>query len=61
MLELLYHGSCRTHETGLSGAQYWHPSGGEAWTLDRSSVRRWRDVEEACHEIALRWAAFGVE
>jgi hypothetical protein len=61
MLELLYRGSGRTHEIGVSGAQYWHPSGGDAWTLSRPSIRRWRDVEEACHEIALRWPTFGVQ
>jgi hypothetical protein len=61
MLELLYHGSGRTHETGVTGARYWHPSSGEHWTLTRSSTRRWRDVEDACHEIALRWPTFGAE
>jgi hypothetical protein len=60
MLELLYRGSGHTHETGVSGAQYWHPSSGEVWTLTRSSKRRWRDVEEACYEIALRWPTFGI-
>jgi hypothetical protein len=61
MLELLYRGSVRTHETGVLGARYWHPSSGDALTLTRPSVRRWRDVEEACHEIALRWPTFGIE
>jgi hypothetical protein len=61
MLELLYHGSGRTRETGVTGARYWHPSSGDQWWLTRSSTRRWRDVEEACREITLRWPTFGME
>lgn len=54
-LEILYQGSGLTHPTPTAGAQYWHPASGSAWYLDRSSKRRWRDIEEACAEIAVRW------
>jgi hypothetical protein len=55
VLELLFRGSGLTHRTPPRGAQYWHASSGETWTLSRSSARRWRDVEDACREIVLRW------
>lgn len=54
-LELLYRGSGLTHPIPPRGAQYWHAASGETWTLARSSTRRWRDIEQACHEIVLRW------
>lgn len=54
-LELLYRGSGLTRKTTPKGAQYWHPSSGDAWFLTSPSKRRWSDVEDAAHEIALRW------
>jgi hypothetical protein len=60
VLELLFRGSGQTHRTPPRGAQYWHASSGETWTLSRSSARRWRDIEDACREIVLRWPTVGV-
>jgi hypothetical protein len=54
-LELLYRGAGRTHETRPAGAQYWHPTSGDSWSLSRASVRRWQDIQDACREIALHW------
>jgi len=54
-LELIYRGSSLSHPTPLRGAQYWHASSGDSWELTRSSTRRWRDIQDAAHEIALRW------
>lgn len=58
-LEILHRGAGRTHETAPRGSQYWHAGTGEVWVLERPSVRRWRDVEAACREIALRWPTVG--
>lgn len=55
VLELLYRGSGVTHPTAVRGAQYWHPASGSSWYLASSSKRRWRDIEDAAREIALRW------
>lgn len=60
VLELLFRGSGMTHRTPPRGAQYWHAASGETWSLGRSSARRWRDIEEACREIVLRWPTVGV-
>lgn len=54
-LELLYRGSGLTRKTPPQGAQYWHASSGDAWYLTSPSKRRWSDVQDAAHEIALRW------
>ncbi len=55
VLELLHRGSGQTHPCPPRGAQYWHPGSGDSWTLTSPSVRRWRDIEAACREVALRW------
>ena len=59
VLELLHHGSGVTRRATAAGSQYWHPSSGNAWYLNRPSTRRWRDIEQAATEIALRWPTIG--
>jgi hypothetical protein len=58
-LELLHRGSGLTNPTTAAGAQYWHPSSGNAWVLERPSKRRWRDIEDGAAEIAARWPSIG--
>jgi len=60
VLEMLHRGSGLTRPAPASGAQYWHPASGYAWSLNRASIRRWRDIEDAAHEIALRWPTIQV-
>jgi hypothetical protein len=58
-LELLHRGSGLTNPTVAAGAQYWHPSSGNSWVLERPSKRRWRDIEDGAAEIAARWTSIG--
>jgi len=55
VLEMLHRGSGLTRPAPVRGAQYWHPATGQSWYLSASSKRKWRDIEDAAHEIALRW------
>jgi hypothetical protein len=60
VLELLHRGSGATRPAPPKGAQYWHPSSGGSWYLNRSSKRRWQDIQDAAAEIALRWPTIQV-
>ncbi len=60
VLEMLHRGSGLTVSAPVKGAQYWHPASGNSWYLSTSSKRRWRDIEDAAHEIALRWPTIEV-
>lgn len=54
-LELLYRGSGLTRPTPPRGAQFWHATSGDRWYMTSPSARKWRDVQDAAQEIALRW------
>lgn len=58
-LELLHRGAGVSNPAPPAGVQYWHPGSGDVWSLGRPSIRRWRDIQAACREIALRWPTVG--
>jgi hypothetical protein len=53
--QLIYRASGGTFNTAPVGAQLWHPGSGSEWYLKKPLARTWRNIEEACEEIAARW------